>query len=541
MIGVFNPKGRMGRTMRAGVIAAVLGLAANPLSAEGTGGVLAYRQAVAESAAASDSIAAFYRARDYAPLWTGQEDAQRRQAFLTALSMAADHGLPAGRHDPQPLIAGFHAVRSERERGLLEAEMTRAFVQYARDIQSGVLEPARVDSGIVRSLPRRDVAELLSAFEAAEPVAFLRALPPQTPEYARLMKEKRRLEGVIAQGGWGPAVQAGKLMAGDSGAAVIALRDRLIAMEYMPRGHAGATFDAALHRAVQQFQTDHGLESDGIVGRATLAELNKEPVDRLKSVLVALERERWMNFDRGDRHIWANLADFSVRVIDHGRETFVTRAIIGKDLSDQRTPEFSDMMRFMVVNPSWNVPRSITTKEYLPQLQQNPNAVDHLQIINSRGQVINREGLDFTQYSARSFPYSMRQAPGASNALGKVKFMFPNKYDIYLHDTPHKSLFTHDVRAFSHGCVRLNDPFDFAHTLLAAQEENPKAVFQRHLESGREVQVNLKQPVPIHLVYNTAFVSPKGVPQYRRDIYGRDARLFAALAAAGVALPGVEG
>ena len=235
-----------------------------------------------------------------------------------------------------------------------------------------------------------------------------------------------------------------------------------------------------------------------------------------------------------------NLTDFRSRIIDKGEITFETRSVIGKDEEGRETPEFSDVMEHMVINPSWYVPRSIVVNEYLPQLKSNPNALSHMKITDRSGREASRSR-GFSQYTARTFPFSMRQPPSDNNALGLVKFMFPNKYNIYLHDTPAKSLFGRDVRAFSHGCVRLNDPFDFAYALLAEQEDNPEAYFQRILKSGRETRVKLDTPLPVHLVYRTAYTKPAGGMEYRADIYGRDAKILDALLRAGVAMAEVQG
>jgi murein L,D-transpeptidase YcbB/YkuD len=193
-------------------------------------------------------------------------------------------------------------------------------------------------------------------------------------------------------------------------------------------------------------------------------------------------------------------------------------------------------MDHLVINPSWYVPRSIATKEYLPQLKRNRNAVSYLEITDSSGRPVNRGAVDFSRYTARSFPFSMRQPPSNSNALGLVKFMFPNKYNIYLHDTPAKDLFSRESRAFSHGCIRLADPFDFAYELLSRQTDDPEGYFQGVLQTGKETRVNLAEPVPVHLIYRTAFTDARGRIQYRRDVYGRDARIWDALERAGVAL-----
>ena len=187
------------------------------------------------------------------------------------------------------------------------------------------------------------------------------------------------------------------------------------------------------------------------------------------------------------------------------------------------------------------MPRSIATKEYLPLLKENPNAVSNLNLVDSRGRVISREGIDFTEFDERSFPFDMREPPNQGNALGLVKFMFPNRHNIYLHDTPAKSLFGREKRDFSHGCIRLNDPFDFAYHLLAKQERDPVGFFKAELGTGTESYVYLDQPIPVHIVYRTAFTEAKGNVQFRRDVYGRDQKVWEALSDAGVALRAVRG
>ncbi|MGC1497212.1 MAG: L,D-transpeptidase family protein [Sulfitobacter sp.] len=507
-----------------------------------TAQVTAFKQAVAESASSDKDIAAFYQSNGYAPIWTGSSEAERnrRAELLRAIQGAASHGLPVSRYDPAALMATLQAVRSPRDRGLAEVEMSRVFLQYARDIQTGVLIPKRVDARIVRDIPYRDRTAYLTGLVDAKPGAFFRALPPRSMEYNALLKEKVAMERLLSQGGWGPTVPAKSLEAGNTGQAVIALRNRMITMGYLDRSNT-MTYDAALVDAVQQFQIAHGLNPDGKAGAATMKQINIGVEKRLQSVMVALERERWFNTERGKRHILVNIPDFTAKIIDDGVVTFKTRSVVGALSSDRPTPEFSDVMEHMVVNPSWYVPRSIVTKEYLPALKRNSNAVRHIEITDSRGRKVNRGAVNFSKYSARNFPYSMRQPPSKGNALGLVKFMFPNKHNIYLHDTPSKSLFARDVRAFSHGCVRLQDPFDFAYALLAAQSDDPVGEFKRVLNSGREQRIDLVEQVPVHIIYRTAVTNARGHTEYRDDIYGRDGRIWNALSKAGVALGGVQG
>ncbi len=505
--------------------------------------ITAFKQAVAEAAARDDDIAAFYRATGYEPIWTGvdEHDRARRAELLRAIQSAGSHGLPVARYNPEGLIAQLRAVRSTRDRGMAEVEMSRIFLQYARDIQTGLIrDPKQIDSGIVREIPKRDRTAFLKDIAGGKPAAFFRALPPRSMEYNALIKEKVVMEGRLAQGGWGPIVPARKLEPGDKGAAVIALRNRLITMGYITRSNT-MVYDETITNAVHEFQIAHGLNPDGKAGGATMAQINVGVEQRLQSVMVALERERWFNTERGKRHILVNIPDFTAKVIDDGNVTFQTRSVVGARDSDRVTPEFSDVMEHMEVNPSWYVPRSIITKEYLPSMQRNRNAASHLLITDRRGRTVSRSSINFSKYTARTFPFAMRQPPSRSNALGLVKFMFPNKYNIYLHDTPAKNLFSRDVRAFSHGCIRLAQPFEFAYALLAVQETDPVGRFQNALKSGQTTRIVLKEPVPVHLIYRTAVTNARGHTEYRADIYGRDAKIWSALSKAGVALRSYQG
>lgn len=514
------------------IAGAALGLAGVAPGALRAQSFPAFAQALAEGVAGNPGLSAFYRETGYAPVWTGADQAVRRSALVTALSRAPEHGLPAGRYDLDQLIAAYHNVQSERDRGRLEARTSLLFLRYASDIGSGLLDPGDVIEQIVRTLPRPDGLALMRGLVAGEPVAFIRNLAPRAPEYARLYRAKAEMERLIAAGGWGPRVQAGSLRPGDSGGQVVALRNRLIEMGYMPRV-ATARYDGAMQRAIQAVQVAHGLNPDGVADNATIRALNVDPAERLPSVVVALERERWLNIPRGDRHIWVNLTDFSARIVDEDRVTFETRSVVGGQGRDVQTPEFSHRMTYMEINPDWTIPRSIIARSYWGGLAAGGH--QYLEIIDAAGRVVPRHQIDFYRWTPRNFPYEVRQPPGPSNPLGTVKFMFPNPWAIYLHDSPARSLFQTTVRTHSSGCVRLNDPEDFAYTLLARQERDPVTFYQQIRRSGQQTRVYLNDPVPVHLVYRTAFTSVEGRMNYRNDVYGRDARLFAALRQAGVA------
>lgn len=502
----------------------------------------AFAQAVAEAALGQAEIAGFYRENGYTPIWTGTSDIDqaRRSALFSAIRNADAHGLPVSGEDTTALFEMMRDVQSPRDVGKVEVELSRLFLTYARQLQTGILIPKQVDEGMVRDPHRRDATELLTAFMQAErPQAFFHSLMPTSEEYALLMRKKIEIDQLLAAGGWGPTVQAGSLRPGNEGQAVVQLRNRLIAMGYLDRS-VTTTYDADMQRAVQQFQADMGLNADGVAGGSTIRAINVPAEDRLKSIVVAMERERWLSIDRSKRYVWVNLTDFTARIIDGGRISFETRSVVGQNTAKTRSPEFSDVMEHMVINPSWFVPRSISVGEYLPgMIASGGGGSGHLQLIDGSGRVIPRSSVNWGAYSPRSFPYDLKQPAGPGNALGFVKFLFPNKYNVYLHDTPSKHLFGNEVRAYSHGCIRLQKPFDFAYALLAAQEEDPEGFFQAILKTGQETQVDLAEPVPVHLVYRTAFTDLRGRVSYRADVYGRDAKTWDALVRAGVKVPGL--
>lgn len=502
----------------------------------------AFKQAVAEAASADRAIADFYKDTGYEPLWTAadRQGAERRRALFRAMAGAALHGLPPARHDGDGLKAQLGDIRSPRARGLAEVAMSRAFLALAHDMRAGVLTPTEIDPGIRREVPHRTSTAYFETFLSGDPHAYFRTLAPATNEYARLRKEMLRLRGVLAEGGWGPAVPARVLKPGQSGRAVVALRDRLMAMGYLGRT-ASAAYDSQLEKAVAAFQRAHGLEEDGVAGSSTMAAINVPVETRLQQIIVAMERERWLPRDRGRRHVLVNLTDFSARIIDDGVVTFRTRAVVGRNAYDRRSPEFSDEMEHMIINPTWHVPRSIAVNEYLPQMQSNPNAASHLQLVDVSGRVVSRSGIDFSAYTRNTFPFDLKQPPSRRNALGLVKFMFPNRHNIYLHDTPAKHLFSRNKRDYSHGCIRLQQPFEFAYMLLSRQTEDPEGFFQRILNTGQETQVDLERHVPVHIVYRTAFTTPQGRAQFRNDVYGRDRKIWEALSRAGVSLNTVRG
>ena len=477
----------------------------------------------------------FYEENNFKPIWVGRDRSSRDRSsyFFKELKNTSKHALPTLRYDAIYLNNQFRKARTATELGLVEALLTSKFLEYSSNIQTGILKPASVDKEIVRKIPYRSVGDYLKTFLSVTPREFFKGLHPQSKQYSTLLTEKNRLEKIISQGGWSSELPMELLRPGDIGNEVVLLRNALIKRGYL-KSNFSEIYDGNLRRAVQLFQLRHGLAPDGIAGPATFSEIGRTAEERLASVIVALERERWTNFDLGSRHVIVNLPDFSTKLFEDGALIFETRNVIGTPVDEQRTPEFSDTIEHIITNPTWNVPKSITLKEYLPEMQEDPLAHDYLELVDLDREIVPRSFVDFNEYDEETFPYDLKQMPSITNALGLVKFMFPNKYSIYLHDTPSKPLFDLEVRAFSHGCIRLQKPFEFAYELLKPQTSDPKAQFQEAIATGEETVVYLRKPVQVHLIYRTAFVDELGVINYRRDIYGRDAAIYEALIKAGI-------
>jgi murein L,D-transpeptidase YcbB/YkuD len=279
-------------------------------------------------------------------------------------------------------------------------------------------------------------------------------------------------------------------------------------------------FDHEVAQAVRQIQRRHGLHVDGIVGRHTLAALNVPVQERLQQLRHNLENGQ-LPEDVGDRYILVNIPDFTLRLIDRNREVWATRVVVGE--RQRRTPMLRSTIDHLVFNPYWHVPSRIAKQELLPRVVADPHylAEQQMEIVAPSGQVLDPSGIDWTAVNAQDFPYRIRQRPGAHNALGRVKFIFPNTYGVYLHDTPSRALFARAERAFSHGCVRVEKPLELAAYLLRERERELRTPEQMEqmIRRGERTYVRLPQPIEVHFVYRTAWVDDDGTVQFRPDIY----------------------
>lgn len=486
--------------------------------------------ALADAVAGNPGLAAFYGANGLAPVFTGPDAAGRRQALIAAVARAPAHGLPSARYRPAELQATDARGASA---GADEVAFARAFAAWAHDVEGGVVDPRKLGPSNHRTVRRSDLDDVLARFVAApDPRAVLAGIEPRDPRYLALQAALADQSRLLAPPGT-VKVPPGLWKPGSSGPEVAALRTRLASIGFRTDG--GDLYDEPLAQAVRAYQERAGLGPDGVAGPRTVELLNRGAGPRTRALLMALERMRWMNgHDLSARHVWVNLPEFNARIVDHGRTEFETRVVVGKTDADMQTPEFSDQMEHLVVNPRWNVPRSIAVREYLPRLQKNRNAVSHLDVVDRAGRVVPRGDIDFGRYTPASFPYRLQQKPGEDNALGEVKFIFPNPWNIYLHDTPSKHLFGESRRAFSHGCVRVARPMELAQALLTGQVENPAATYSRAVASGKETWLALKPNLPVHLVYFTTFPDEDGRIRSHPDIYDRDGALWQALVKAGV-------
>jgi len=283
-------------------------------------------------------------------------------------------------------------------------------------------------------------------------------------------------------------------------------------------------YDSLLYQQVNQFQSHHGLEPDGEVGPATFDQLNVPLEKRIEQLSVNLERWRWMPREIGNRYIIVNIAGYYLQFYDEDTISFTKKVVVGKPYT--RTPVFSDQMRYLELNPYWTAPYSISSREILPKLKKDPSYLARNEMVLFKaGKEVDPFSVDWSMISRSNFPYVVRQSPGYKNALGAVKFMFPNQYNVYIHDTPSKSRFEEMYRPFSHGCVRLHEPIQMAEHILADTKWTPKKIKQQ-LNKRKNKRINLDEPIPVYIMYWTVWVNDDGIPYFMEDIYNRDEKVI---------------
>jgi L,D-transpeptidase YcbB len=481
----------------------------------------------------------FYADRQFAPAWIeGSTPKSQMRDFIKALWSADHEGLDPQLYNvalidqkAQEASKGFLTKKGfePNEAGAFDVWFTYLYLKYASDLADGLSDLAHADPKWQikpeKFDPRARLEDALNSNRIAE---SLQELTPENAQYRNLRQVLATYREQVAKNGW-PKVPATKLKPGQRHANVVAIAKRLAASgDYKgnlpPEGQA-VEYTRELAEAVKQFQRRHGLTDDGVITPAVVAEMNVPIEQRIDSIRLNLERWRWLPRDLGDRYILVNIPEARLEVWDHGNVPLTMRTIVGKQ--DTPTPIFNDVMTHVVFSPYWNVPPNIAEGETLPAILQDPEFLNrqNMEILDASGNPVDPASIDLSDPKK----YRFRQRPGTDNALGLVKFVFPNQFDVYLHDTPTDSLFERASRSFSHGCVRVEQPVELARYVLKDEPEWTEERIEEAMHSGEERHVKLKNPIPVYLGYWTARVSADGIVQFRKDVYGIDQRLTALL------------
>jgi L,D-transpeptidase YcbB len=460
------------------------------------------------------AVETFYVKRGFAPLWTENgEAAARAKAAISYLASVDAEGLDPADY-PTPV---FRAGTEPAAVAEAEIKMTAAVLTYARHAQTGRVHWTRISADIFYGQPAPEPADILAKIaDAGDMTATLASFNPPHAGYRALKAKLAELRG--HKGDSGPARIA------DGPALKVGMHDNRVPLLRQRLGVSGdpnnSTYDKDVAEAVKAFQQQHKLKATGTLTGATLDAVNgphRSSARDIDIVLANMERWRWLPRELGNAsraYVVLNIPDYTLRVYRDNAIVWQTRVVVGQPKTP--TPILSETMKYITVNPTWNVPPSIVYNEYLPALQQDPT-------------VLERMGLRLTQNRDGSVHIS--QPPGERNALGRVRFNFPNRFLVYQHDTPDKQLFAHDKRAYSHGCMRVQDPVKYAEVLLGIARPHDGYTQDRirRMFGTAEQDIQLPTPIPVHITYQTAFVDDAGKLQIRDDIYGRDSRVVAAL------------
>ena len=450
---------------------------------------------------------AFYSGRNYAPVWiTDGKVNERAKAAIAYLGRVDADGL-----DPADYpVPNFGSLTDPAALADAEMRLTATVITFAHHAAVGRVHWTRVSGDILYDLKAPTPAEVLANMaDAKDAGEALAAYEPQTPGYVALKAKLAEMRAGKAEAGKAPIANGPALKVGMVDERVPQLREQL--------GVAGdgTTFDKTLADAVKTFQQEHELKATGLLTPQTVEALNGRQPDRpIDTVIANMERWRWMPHDLGKSYVMVNLPDFTLRVVQNEHQVWTTRIVDGKP--NMPTPIMSTDMKFITVNPTWNVPPSIVAREYMPALQQDPT-------------VLARMGLRVSSNPDGTVHIS--QPPGEKNALGRLRFNFPNKFLVYQHDTPNKNLFALDKRALSHGCMRVQDPVKYAEVLLSIVRPGEGYTEDRIRRMFGEGEQDIQFPkfMPVHLTYQTAFVDEEGKLEFREDVYGRDKALLAIL------------
>lgn len=475
-----------------------------------------------------------YQNHNFAPYWTNPD---RIRELMDLIQNAEDHGLMPADYN----IDQLHQVlqrRMARPSTEIAAEadilLTESLLRYGYHRRFGKVKASALDPDINfrrESFQQQGpVVTIEQALESSSLTDFIQMAAPSGPVYRHLQVRLELYRDMAETGGW-PTVQGGPtLRAGDNDARVASIRKRLAATGRVDdHGDLNSTlFDLPLKNAVKAFQLRHRLGQDGIVGQQTLAALNVPVETRINQIRASLERLRWVNQEAADTVVVVNIAGFRAFFFKDGALEWDTRAQVGKNY--RQTPVFRGDIAYLEFNPTWTIPPGILRNDILPKIKRNPDylASKNIRVIDHKGNDVDPATVNWNKYKT-SVPYTLRQDPGPNNALGTVKFIFPNKHFVFLHDTPHRELFSPSERDFSSGCVRIQDPLKLAELVMNDPEKYNRSTLESIVESRETRRIHPSPKVPVVIVYLTASVNADGKVRFYKDIYDRDQEVLDAL------------
>jgi len=483
-----------------------------------------------ESIYSSQLLPKAYTKREFEPIW----DSKSQDALIKAIASAPEDGLNSEDYHFEALTKLDSKKVDELSIAAADILLTDAYLLYASHLLNGKTNPETID-GQWKATRREGNAlehleKALSDGKIGESLGLLR---PNSPRYYSLREALNQYRKIADLGGWSVIPDGQTLKVGmiDS-IRIPALIARLRATNDLNQTPANTViYSESVQRGVLHFQKRHGLETDGDLGRLTTTALNVPVAKRVDQIKLNMERYRWLSQNLGNHYAMVNIADFHMSILKNDSVTFREKVIVGKPF--RKTPVFSGNMTYMVLNPTWTVPKTILLNDILPQLQKDPiylsqKKMKAFDLRVSTNQAVDPATVNWNEFSKNYFPFMIRQEPGELNALGLVKFMFPNGYDVYVHDTPNRDLFSKNERIFSSGCIRLDNPFSLVNYHLSKNKDWTMAKVQEVIKGGQTTTINLKESMPIHILYLTAWAED-GLVQFRSDIYQRDTPLSVAL------------
>ncbi len=474
------------------------------------------------------TLQAIYADREYEPLWvSGDRPTSRARALVNAIATADAEGLrmrdyPLTDLRDALLRAYEHKDTRASEIAEVDLRLTALYLAYGSDMLIGRLDPDLVDGSwhIQRRTSQAD-SVLIEAVQEDDFDAMLARLRPRHQQYTLLLDELTRLRAVAESGGW-EALGGKAIGPSAQGDRVEALRRRLVAAGDLDAGHAeGSQFDDALTAAIASFRARHNLPAGKGVDVAMLGALDVPVEDRIHQVEINLDRMRWLPPAFQDRYVVVNIPDFHLFAFDGGKEVLNMRVVVGEEYQGS-TPVFADTLSTVVFRPEWNVPRSILVNEIIPKVRARQEwlAANNYEVVDDKGRAVDADDVDWDA-DPDDFTWRVRQKPGPGNALGAVKFLFPNRFSIYMHDTPTQSTFEANRRAASHGCIRLQHPAQFAEYVLGPSGEWDADRIRKAMAADESKSVKVEPAIPVFILYLTAF-ERDGKIQFREDIYGND-------------------